>query len=289
MSSRSFPALKESDIRRLVSASVFKKGMRLWDADAVISPTLGAHDVALFAHVREARETCRVIVQHLAGDEFAVHCDCNDDGLCAHAVATLLAWTYSGYAFGTVETPSDELTPEEQRKQQWRDYLRDSNLAHLRAIARRHQVALRSSERTNMLEQLVETLSAPDAQRLSEFILKSPAAVPFFEPGQPRVDRPGGGRVHAHEPVAQQPDDLVAVPGLLIEQPQQVQPEAAMAEYRTQLASPSISLSLSGCGALVRAPCAAVRRSARRSSMTRPDMVLTDTCPEPAPRLPLTV
>jgi DNA helicase-2/ATP-dependent DNA helicase PcrA len=27
---------------------------------------------------------------------------------------------------------------------------------------------------------------APDAQRLSEFILKSPAAVPFFEPGQPR-------------------------------------------------------------------------------------------------------
>ena len=111
----------------------------------------------------------------------------------------------------------------------------------------------------------------------------------FLQPGQPRVDRARRGRVHAHEPVAQQPDDLVAVPGLLIEQPQQVQPEAAMAEYRTQLASPSISLSLSGCGAPVRAPCAAVRRSARRSSMTRPDMVLTDTCPEPAPRLPLTV
>ena len=69
----------------------------------------------------------------------------------------------------------------------------------------------------------------------------------FLEPGQPGVDRAGGGRVHAHEPVAQQPDNLVAVPGLLIEEPEQVQPEAAMAEYRTQLASPSISFSLSGC------------------------------------------
>ena len=69
----------------------------------------------------------------------------------------------------------------------------------------------------------------------------------FLEPGQPGVDRAGGGRVHAHEPVAQQPDDLVAVPGLLVEEPEQVQPEAAMAEYRTQLASPSISFLLSGC------------------------------------------
>jgi hypothetical protein len=69
----------------------------------------------------------------------------------------------------------------------------------------------------------------------------------FFQPGQPGVNRARGGRVHAHEPVAQQPDDLVAVPGLLVEKPQQVQPEAAMAEYRTQLASPSISFSLSGC------------------------------------------
>src|SRR5439155_10815557 len=65
----------------------------------------------------------------------------------------------------------------------------------------------------------------------------------FLEPGQPGINRAGGGRVHAHEPVAQQPDYLVAVPGLLIEEPEQVQPEAAMAEYRTQLASPSISFS----------------------------------------------
>src|SRR5207302_5170148 len=98
----------------------------------------------------------------------------------------------------------------------------------------------------------------------------------FFQPGQPGVDRAGGGRVHAHEPVAQQPDNLVAVPGLLVEQPEQVQPEAAVAEYRTQLASPSISFSLSGCWAAL-VSCG----SARRSSMTRPDMVVTDTCPEP--------
>src|SRR5205814_113709 len=69
-----------------------------------------------------------------------------------------------------------------------------------------------------------------------------------------------------------------------IEEPQQVQPEAAVAEYRTQLASPSISFSLSGCWADL-VSCG----SARRSSMTRPDMVVTDTCPEPAPRLPLTL
>src|SRR6185437_8047146 len=108
----------------------------------------------------------------------------------------------------------------------------------------------------------------------------------FLETGQPGVNRAGGGRVHAHEPVTQQPDYLVAVPGLLIEEPEQVQPEASMAEYRTQLASPSISFSLSGCSS-ARTSCRP--RPARRSSMTRPDMVVTDTCPEPAPRLPLTL
>src|SRR6185437_13352469 len=34
----------------------------------------------------------------------------------------------------------------------------------------------------------------------------------FLETGQPGVNRAGGGRVHAHEPVTQQPDYLVAVP-----------------------------------------------------------------------------
>src|SRR5580704_9411496 len=109
----------------------------------------------------------------------------------------------------------------------------------------------------------------------------------FLQPGQPRVDRARGGRVDAHEPVTQQPDDLIAVPGLLIEQPEQVQPEASVAEYRTQLASPSISFSLSGSR---RGPwsAGAFPRPARRSSIARPDMVVTDTLPEPAPRLPLT-
>src|SRR5208282_4030210 len=100
----------------------------------------------------------------------------------------------------------------------------------------------------------------------------------FLQPGQPGIDRAWRGRVHAHEPVAQQPDNLIAVPGLLVQEPEQVQPEAAVAEYRTQVASPSISFLLSGCS-----------RLARRSSMTRPDIVVTDACPEPAPRLPLTL
>ncbi len=45
----------------------------------------------------------------------------------------------------------------------------------------------------------------------------------FLKPGQPGIDRARRRGVHAHEPVPQQPDDLVAVPRLLIEQPQQVQ------------------------------------------------------------------
>jgi hypothetical protein len=35
----------------------------------------------------------------------------------------------------------------------------------------------------------------------------------FLEPGQPRVDGPGGGGVDAHEPVLEQPDHLIPVAG----------------------------------------------------------------------------
>ncbi len=166
-SPRPFPDLKQSAIRRLVSASVFKKATRLWEADAVVNPTVSTDETALFAHVRDARETCQVVVQHVAGDEFTSRCECDDDGLCAHATATLLAWTHAGYAFGRLETADDELTPDQQRREQWRAYLSTSSLAHLRAIARRHQIALRSSERAAMLEQLIASLSTPKAQQFA--------------------------------------------------------------------------------------------------------------------------
>src|SRR6185437_15016917 len=93
----------------------------------------------------------------------------------------------------------------------------------------------------------------------------------FLEAGEPRVDGARGGGVHAHEAVAQQPDYLIAVPGLLVEQAQQVQPKASMTEN-------------GGHWVLLSIPT-----GARRKSVTAPDMVVTDTCPVPAPTLPLTV
>ena len=68
----------------------------------------------------------------------------------------------------------------------------------------------------------------------------------FFQPRQPGVDRAGRRGVDAHEPVAQQPDDLVAVPRLLVQQSQQVQPQPSMTEYRAHWVSLSISASARG-------------------------------------------
>src|SRR5690606_37874386 len=54
---------------------------------------------------------------------------------------------------------------------------------------------------------------------------------PFlFEAGQARVDGSGRRRVDPQEPVPQQADDLVAVPGAFVQQFQQVQAESAVAE-----------------------------------------------------------
>src|SRR6201986_374028 len=61
------------------------------------------------------------------------------------------------------------------------------------------------------------------------------------------------------------------MPGFLVEQAQQVQPEASVAEDRGHLVVFSIPT------------------GARRKSVTAPDMVVTDTCAVPAPTLPLTV
>src|SRR4030095_4797067 len=49
---------------------------------------------------------------------------------------------------------------------------------------------------------------------------------------QSRVDGPGRGRVQAHEAVLQEPDHVVAVPGALLQQLEQVQAEAAVAADR---------------------------------------------------------
>src|SRR5262249_24303905 len=61
-----------------------------------------------------------------------------------------------------------------------------------------------------------------------DFLVRDQAL--FLEPGKPRVDSAGRRGVDAHEPVLQQADDLVAVPGRLIEELEQVQPELAMSE-----------------------------------------------------------
>ncbi len=73
----------------------------------------------------------------------------------------------------------------------------------------------------------------------------------FLQPGQPGVDRAGRGGVHAHELVAQHPDHLVPVPRLLVEQPQQVQPEPAVPENRTHRASPFVCASLPSTASLL--------------------------------------
>src|SRR5208283_773869 len=74
-----------------------------------------------------------------------------------------------------------------------------------------------------------------------QFVVWYPAFL--FQPGQPRVDRPGRRGVHAHELIPQHPDHLIAVPGLLVEEPEQVEPEPAVAENRTHRASPFVCAS----------------------------------------------
>ena len=63
----------------------------------------------------------------------------------------------------------------------------------------------------------------------------------LLEPGQPRVDGARRRRVHAEEPVLQQADDLIAVPGSLVQELQQVEPEPAMAEDRAHEIPPGPS------------------------------------------------
>src|SRR5438132_1443230 len=163
-SPRPFPALKESDVRRLAGAGVFKKAQRLWESDAVANPSVGAGETILLATVLDGQATYQVMVQHLAGDEFSSGCDCAEAVLCAHAIALLLAWVHAAYAFARLESVGEASTPGDRLMQEWREYLVDASLSLLRAMARRHQVPLRSGERTAILEQVVARLSTAEAQ-----------------------------------------------------------------------------------------------------------------------------
>src|ERR687887_782058 len=98
-----------------------------------------------------------------------------------------------------------------------------------------------------------------------------------LQPLQPRVDGARGGRVQAHEAVLEQADDLVAVPGLLVEQLEHVQAEPAVAEDRAHAGSPSGSPESSSGSS-----------EPRRSSATFPEVALATSCAVPAPSRPLT-
>src|SRR6185437_13595143 len=117
----------------------------------------------------------------------------------------------------------------------------------------------------------------------------------FLEAGEPRVDGARGGGVHAHEAVAQQPDYLIAVPGLLVEQAQQVQPKASVTET-CPVPAPTLPLTVCEAGALtvrsesnsvLTAPevdCSRTRASlsAGSRSVTSPDIVETFMVPLPS-------
>ena len=98
-----------------------------------------------------------------------------------------------------------------------------------------------ADRRGQLLLELVELVAAAAqllAARLGDPVDLAPVLLVvrdqalFLKASQPRVDRAWRGSVDAHEAIAQQPDYLVAVPWLLVEQAQQVQPKASMAENR---------------------------------------------------------
>lgn len=163
---RRFPSLKESDVRRLGSASAFQKGMRLWDDDSVQNPMVSTQEPALFARVRDGQHVqCQVMVRHEAGDEFAATCDCNQEGICSHAVATLLAWVHRDYAFTQVEALAPAPAPTMDAQARWHQYLKLYPLQQLRALARRYDVKLKDSERDGLAEQLADVLADPETLR----------------------------------------------------------------------------------------------------------------------------
>src|SRR4051812_32918990 len=58
-----------------------------------------------------------------------------------------------------------------------------------------------------------------------------------FQPREPRVDGPGRRRVEPEETVLERADHVVPVTGTVLEQPQQVEPELAVAEDRAHARS----------------------------------------------------
>src|SRR5579859_8115418 len=125
----------------------------------------------------------------------------------------------------------------------------------------------------------------------------------FFQAGQPGVDGAGGGSVHTHETVLQQPDDLIAMLGGIVQQLEQVEPQPAVTEHRAHRASPSSveppmpMVAASSVRSSARDPAGSpgsppsnrssgVSLRLRRRIVTSPDMLLTVSLPDPVPSVP---
>jgi hypothetical protein len=164
---RLFPRLKESQVRGLSTPAALAAGRRARQSGNIAQCMLSTREPLLLASVQdEAGRLCHVSVRHLAGDEFGARCDCGDSGLCGHAMALLLAWAHDSHDFTHAELPLPAEPNVPGTRQAWQETLRTSNLTLLRAIARRHDLALHGAEREAVLTQVLDLLADPHhAQR----------------------------------------------------------------------------------------------------------------------------
>ncbi len=162
---RQFPTLNVSTIRRLGTRSALSHGLLLWQSGHVVNHLISSEEAMLLGSVLDGpQRLCQVAIRHEAGDEFSSQCQCDDEGLCQHALAILWAWVYETHRFEKVRQ-LDELSsaaqPQIHLKRQWHEYLKASNTNQLRAMARRHQFPLNGNEHEGLLLQLVERLADP--------------------------------------------------------------------------------------------------------------------------------
>ncbi|MBI5879560.1 MAG: helicase-associated domain-containing protein [Chloroflexi bacterium] len=163
---RPFPTLKESQVRRLAAPAAFAAGATLWQDGAVGRGTLALHEPLIMAQVQGgAQNELTVIVRHQAGDEFDAQCDCGTGGLCAHAVALLLAWVNESYTFERVDAAPAARAQAASLQYQWRHYLQAASLAQLRAITRRHGISHAGADRASLLARVAEHLAQPETGR----------------------------------------------------------------------------------------------------------------------------
>ncbi|MEP7199810.1 MAG: helicase-associated domain-containing protein [Chloroflexota bacterium] len=157
-------------MRRLATPSAFDAGLRAWQAGGVGNGTLAVHEPVLSATIRDGDErgsmrACHVTVRHCAGDEFEAHCECDTRGLCAHAVALMLAWTHERYIFGGVSELSADAAAPSDAHAQWRAHLQASKLPHVLTLARRHHIPTNGDDRARLLTRVAAVLSDPETPR----------------------------------------------------------------------------------------------------------------------------